>query len=1037
MERRHFHLDRPRWWCTCGPPRKHDASHCAAGVHDLALSGPGPGQRHHQRAGNGRGICPGSRDCRLCLVKMTKTPPPRASRVYLAPASENDWDVVLLNAAALEQTLLRHVSVLYPGLRVPLSLPPPINTTLELCIQRVETGDVEFDAAAATSAAMEVSKSTPDVAHAVWLTEGCEVAVEPRVRARDRKRPEPRPLVLRTMELVNGSPALATSTGSVVVHSDDWAVLTAHLDAPEADTDNPDTSMNRKVTAHLQVLVPPLLTPELERMRSSNTRSNNSNGDTGTGSAEPNVVVQPPCVLVLTSSASVPRGSIACDAIAAEALGQRVRDRDGLIPGVHMAGLGWRIKCVVPRATTSTATDQNSPAASTGAAAATTSADSYHRPLAMKQPHQRLGGISHYLDHMSAFLGDQVDTQNETLNAFPSPTPLPLVLAGGPGSGKTTVTRAWLDRHAGLPVARITVPLAPLAASHSPQYMVALVRDIATACHAVAPALVVLDDADKVMGASADAEQGGGETEDHAETLARVLVREMGPVLESGLARMVLVMGGGPGAAHRYLKELGWVVEASRRKPAADGSGAGDDVGALVTIGEGGPSERAEILRAQLEQYAAQVPSVKDLAPLAALLDGFSAQDLAHVARRTALILADAATDKYAIITAAHVRSALKDYVPAHIAALQSTGAGDADTEDGATKWASVGGLNRAKQILIETFAWPSRYPKIYAQVPLRVRSGVLLYGYPGCGKTMLAQAVAHECGLRLVSVKGPELLNKYIGASEAAVRDLFSRARAAAPCILFFDEMESLAPRRGSDNAGVTDRVVNQLLTELDGAEGLAKGVYVLGASSRPDLIDPALLRPGRLDKAVECGMPTGDERAAILRAVVAAGSVECAGVSDDDWAALANTTAGFSGADLQAVVYNASLAAVEDSLGLDLDLDTPAATDDSTSSGPTTEDLAIDFKASGPGHVDVRELAGMLSGWGLGPKDVGAAKDDNDVTQEKSGPAITAAHLLAAVATTRPSVTAAQRTKLERIYAQFVGGQSVVPSAQKLSLK
>lgn len=194
-------------------------------------------------------------------------------------------------------------------------------------------------------------------------------------------------------------------------------------------------------------------------------------------------------------------------------------------------------------------------------------------------------------------------------------------------------------------------------------------------------------------------------------------------------------------------------------------------------------------------------------------------------------------------------------------------------------------GLHEARRILRETLEWPTKYAQIFANCPLRLRSGILLYGYPGCGKTLLASAVAKECGLNFISVKGPEILNKYIGASEKSVRDLFERASAAKPCVLFFDEFDSIAPKRyvvlyldiilfsrvssrdqadrcrGHDSTGVTDRVVNQMLTEMDGAQGL-DGVYVLAATSRPDLIDPALLRPGRLDKAVFCDMPDLTDR-------------------------------------------------------------------------------------------------------------------------------------------------------------------------------
>ncbi|KAI9021917.1 P-loop containing nucleoside triphosphate hydrolase protein [Hyaloraphidium curvatum] len=201
-------------------------------------------------------------------------------------------------------------------------------------------------------------------------------------------------------------------------------------------------------------------------------------------------------------------------------------------------------------------------------------------------------------------------------------------------------------------------------------------------------------------------------------------------------------------------------------------------------------------------------------------------------------------------------RAAQEGYVPSSLRGVKL------QTSD--VSWSDIGGLTETRRALKETFEWPTKYAAIFANCPLRLRSGLLLYGFPGCGKTMLASAVAKECGLNFISVKGPEILNKYIGASEAGVRDLFERAQAAKPCVLFFDEFDAIAPRRGHDNTGVTDRVVNQLLTQMDGAEKV-EGVYVLAATSRPDLIDPALLRPGRLDKSLLCGMPDEGERAEV----------------------------------------------------------------------------------------------------------------------------------------------------------------------------
>uniref|UniRef100_A0A8B9BVG6 Peroxisomal ATPase PEX1 n=1 Tax=Anser brachyrhynchus TaxID=132585 RepID=A0A8B9BVG6_9AVES len=238
--------------------------------------------------------------------------------------------------------------------------------------------------------------------------------------------------------------------------------------------------------------------------------------------------------------------------------------------------------------------------------------------------------------------------------------------------------------------------------------------------------------------------------------------------------------------------------------------------------------------------------------------------------------------------------------------------------------WDRIGGLKDVKQILVDTIMLPAKYPELFANLPIRQRSGVLLYGAPGTGKTLLAGVVARESGMNFISVKGPELLSKYIGASEQAVRDIFNRAQAAKPCIVFFDEFDSIAPRRGHDNTGVTDRVVNQLLTQLDGVEGL-QGVYVLAATSRPDLIDPALLRPGRLDKCLYCPPPDQSSRYEILKALSHSLSL----ASDVDFEYLAAKTDQFTGADLKALLYNAQLEAIHNSLGSGLTQDFGSSSD------------------------------------------------------------------------------------------------------------
>ncbi|CAG0884694.1 unnamed protein product [Cyprideis torosa] len=221
-----------------------------------------------------------------------------------------------------------------------------------------------------------------------------------------------------------------------------------------------------------------------------------------------------------------------------------------------------------------------------------------------------------------------------------------------------------------------------------------------------------------------------------------------------------------------------------------------------------------------------------------------------------------------------------------------------------------IGGLVNAKELILQNLQWPSKYQEYFHACGLPQRCGILLYGLPGTGKTLLAHASAKEIGINFIAVKGPELLSKYIGASEEAVREVFERATSAKPCLIFFDEFDSLVPRRGHDNTGVTDRVVNQFLALLDGVESL-NGVFVLAASSRPDLIDPAILRPGRIDLKVECQMPSQADRFAILKALSAKLPMSDA-IRNDTLLSVSKKTEGFTGADLQALLYNAQLRAI-----------------------------------------------------------------------------------------------------------------------------
>ena len=231
------------------------------------------------------------------------------------------------------------------------------------------------------------------------------------------------------------------------------------------------------------------------------------------------------------------------------------------------------------------------------------------------------------------------------------------------------------------------------------------------------------------------------------------------------------------------------------------------------------------------------------------------------------------------------------------------------------------------KRELRDAVEWPLTCPDLLRQAGIRPPKGILLHGPPGTGKTMLARALASQSGINFISVKGPSLLSKYVGESERGIRDVFKKARQASPCIVLFDEIDALAPVRSGavDDTNLNGRVIAQLLTELDGVEEL-KGVLVLGTTNRKDLVDPALLRPGRFDLLLEVPMPDAAGRAAIFREHLRSKPVS----PDIDAADLACQTPGFTGADIDMTCRRAALMAIRRSV-------------DSGSAPPPRVDLTI----------------------------------------------------------------------------------------------
>merc|ERR1719261_1528276 len=228
--------------------------------------------------------------------------------------------------------------------------------------------------------------------------------------------------------------------------------------------------------------------------------------------------------------------------------------------------------------------------------------------------------------------------------------------------------------------------------------------------------------------------------------------------------------------------------------------------------------------------------------------------------------------------------------------------------------WDDIGGLEKVKQELQETIQYPIEHPEKYKFFGMDPSKGVLFYGPPGCGKTLLAKAIANECQSNFISIKGPELLTMWFGESEGNVREIFDKARQSAPCVLFSDELDSIARARGGtsgDAGGASDRVINQILTEMDGMSS-KKQVFIIGATNRPDIIDPAITRPGRLDQLIYIPLPDEPSRIAIMNAVLRKSPVD-PGV---DRQYIAKMTNGFSGADITEICNRAAKVAVREAI-------------------------------------------------------------------------------------------------------------------------
>jgi len=512
---------------------------------------------------------------------------------------------------------------------------------------------------------------------------------------------------------------------------------------------------------------------------------------------------------------------------------------------------------------------------------------------ALERPEERLedlGGIDSILEDLRQLVVYPL-AHPEVFSHLGVKPPTGILLHGPPGSGKSKLASA-LAGSIGVPFFKVAAT--EIVAGHSGESE-ANIRGLFQSAIAASPSLLFLDEIDAI---APKRDSAGREME-------RRIVAQMLTCMDDlqGASVIVLAATNRPDALDPALRRAGRFDRE-------------------IAMGIPDEKSRARILEKMTEGM--RLSEGIDIKLLANKTPGYVGADLYALTKEAAL---SAITRSFSTFSSdrlcgseggppapftseelVHLSVEMSDFVLA-LGKVQPSARREGFTTVPDVTWKDVGALDALRDDLDAAVCEPIRKADLFRRMGLMVPAGVLLFGPPGCGKTLLAKAVANASGANFIAIKGPELLNKYVGESERAVRLVFQRALSSAPCVVFFDELDSMVPKRSSDGNNSSERVVNQMLTEMDGVQQRSQ-VFVIAATNRPDIIDPAMMRPGRLDRLLYVPLPTEVGRHEILRTH----TMQLPLADDVDLAAIAKEADGFSGADLAGLVREAAMLAIRD---------------------------------------------------------------------------------------------------------------------------